>query len=68
MASRFSSLCLCQSLGGGGAGLPQLPQLPDTWDFTAVEEHAFPLGFVWSLAVTLRKRGSIIEDSFLSEK
>ena len=32
----------------------------DTWDRTAVEEHAFPFGFIWFLAVTLRKRGSII--------
>lgn len=30
----------------GGTGFQQLLMLPDTWSLTAVEEHAFPLGFI----------------------
>lgn len=31
---------------GGGARFQQLPPPPDTWNLTAVEEHAFPLGVI----------------------
>lgn len=54
--------------GGGGTSFQQLLLLPDTWILIAVEEHAFPLGVTWFLAMTLRKRGSIVQYRLLSEK
>lgn len=50
--------CVCAR--GWDWGGVQLLWLLDTWKLIAVEEHVLPLAFIWFLAMTLRKRGSII--------
>lgn len=50
--------CVCAR--GWDWGGVQLLWLLDIWKLIAVEEHVLPLAFIWFLAMTLRKRGSII--------